>query len=110
MAGFINSSIFNGSDEKGIITTTTNLQVFKMVDVNKPRKYEVIQLRIRADSSNPVKIKLNDENSVIYIEAGETYEFDGMDTGFIVNSITCVSAIGTKFSFEAMASQVLHYI
>jgi hypothetical protein len=108
MAGYLNSSIFG--DEKGTITTTANPQVFKMVDVNKPRKYDVIQLRITADSTNDVKIKLNDENSIIYILAGETYDFDGKDIDLVISSITCVSAIGTKFSFEAGATKTNYYI
>jgi hypothetical protein len=82
MADYLHSSIFNGSDEKGTITTTTNPQVFQMADESKSKKCNVIQLRITTYESNPVNIKLNDESSIICIEIGDKGD-KGTDGGSV---------------------------
>jgi hypothetical protein len=46
-----------------------------------------------------VKIRLNDENSDIYIVKGETYSTEDFPT----HQIVCTSPVGSKFRFEAWA-------
>jgi hypothetical protein len=111
MPGYLNSSVVKNSVE-GVITTTSNPQTFQMVDINKPMRYLVNEIRITCDHTSPntLAIKLNNENSIIYVKAGETWNFDGTDMGMTINSITCVSAVGSKFSFEAGAEQTSYYV
>jgi hypothetical protein len=100
--GFLNSSVYPQSDNKGTIVTTTSPQTFQMIDPVAKLIYSITNIQLDADASNDIKIKFNSDASFEYIVAGGNLSIEDL----VISSITCVSPVGTKFSFKALADAV----
>lgn len=100
--GYLNSSIFPQADSAGWIVTTANPQTFHMIDATNKIVYDITNIIIEAAATNEVRIKYNKDASFIVIDAGGSEPIED----FEVKSITCISPIGTKFRFKALAEKV----